>query len=458
MGRRQLAGDPPHVMKEKRMLRVGALPDGARLIAVLGDLPAAGGAPVLGAESLLLPLQSVGDNVLLGSEGASGLFPRKRDLERRAVDLLDQVGLVVAPATPVRALDLVDQRIVELARAIGRTPELIVVDDRSTGFGAAESLRWHTALGRATAVAPVLVVVNSLADLPFPHAVDAVAVVRDGVVVGTAALADAGQLVDLLAGDGVGAARADRVVGPVVLELRGVSVSHPVHRDRLLVAEASLLARAGEIVGLVGAQDLVLGIFGTSSGGAVSGTILLDGEPADLSTVERAIASRVLFISEHPPTYDVGLIGGIPTSVSGESLARLARMGIIDSRREYTPRRAPSMLLDAIPSARSRPSTAGMNEVLAGWAANPPRAALITEPFSGLTPEERDVRRDLIERIAAAGAAVILEAADAEQVIGLSDRLLLQRGTRLATELRGEDATLRGLASYRIRTDYHPEI
>ena len=433
---------------------VGAVPEGARLIAALGGLPAADGVPVIGAGSLLIPLQTVGDNVLLGAEAASGFFPRKRDLERRATELLDRVGLAASPATPVLDLDVVDQRIVELARALARTPALVLIDDRSTAFSADESRRWYAAVARAARTTPMLVAVERLADLG-PHPIDAVLVVRDGAVIGTAAPVEADRLVDLLVGDDDRPARPDRVFGPVVLELRDVAVSHPIHRNRAVVEGVSLTVRAGEIVGLAGAEDLVLGIFGASSGGQVSGSVLLDGEPVDLSTVEKAIASRVLFISEHPPAYDVGLIGGIPTSVSGETLARLARTGLIDPRRVYVPRRAPSMLLEVIPGARSRPSTADMNEVLAGWASNPPRVALITEPFSGLSPTDRETRRALIERIAAAGVAVVVEATEATQLIGLSDRFVVQRGTRLSAALTGEDATARGLATQSIRTDLH---
>ncbi|MET0843238.1 MAG: hypothetical protein ABWY23_05280, partial [Mycetocola sp.] len=423
-------------MEEKRIPLSGALPDGARLIAVLGDPPAVDGVPVLGVDSLLIPFQTVADNVLLGS--TSGFFLNKSNRERRAMELIDRVGLAVPPTTPVFELDAVDQRIVELAGVLGRSPEVVLVDDRSSRFDAAEALRWHTALAHATEVAPVLVAVNTLADLRFsPRAVDCVAVLRAGDVVGTASPTDVDRLMRLLVGESSGQARENRPFGPVVFELQNISVSHPVHRERILVEHASLAVRAGEIVGLADAQDLVLGVFGASSGGEVSGTILLDGAPADLSTVERAIASRVLFISEHPPTYDIGLLGGIPTSVSGEKLARLARMGVIDRRREYVPRQAPSMLIDALSGGRSRPSTAAMNEVLAGWASKPPRVAMITEPFSGLSPAEQGERRALIERIAAAGAAVILESTDPEQLVGLSDRLLLQHGRRLATELRG---------------------
>ena len=439
-------------MKEKRMPLVGAVPDGARLIAALGGLPAADGVPVIGAESLIIPRQTVGDNALLGAEAASGFFPRRRDLERRAADLLDLVGLTVAPATPVIDLDVVDQRIVELARSLSRTPGFVLIDDRSIGFSPDESRRWYDAVALAARVVPMVVAVDGLAGLE-QHPVDAVVVVRAGAVVGTARPDQSDRLLEMLVGEDDRPARPARVFGPVVLELRDVAVSHPIHHDRPVVEGASLTVRAGEIVGLAGGESLVLGIFGASSGGRVSGSILLDGVPADLSTVDRAIASRVLFISEHPPMYDVGLIGGIPTSVSGEKLARLARMGLIDSRKEYVPRRAPSMLLDAIPGARSHPSTSDMNGVLAGWATDPPRVALLTEPFSGLSPADRETRRELIERIASAGAAVVLEAAEASQLVGLCDRFIVQRGTRLTAELSGEDATLRGLATLSIRFD-----
>lgn len=447
-------------MKEKRMPLLGAMPDGARLIAVLGDLPAADGVPVLGVESLLLPFQTVGDNVLLGAE-PTRFFERKQDRELRAVDLLERVGLTVPPTRPVLDLDPVDQRIVELAGVLGRSPEFVLVDDRSSSFDDQEAARWQTALARAAEVAPVLFAVDTLSDLRFsPRPIDAVAVARNGAIVGTAEPADADRLLGLVVDELATSATpvtGNRPLGPVVLELSDVSVTHPVRRERMLVERASLDVRAGEILGLAHAEALVLGVFGGSSGGQVTGTILLDGVPADLSTVERAIASRVLFISEHPPTYDIGLLGGIPTNVSGESLARLARMGVVDRRREYTPRRAPSMLVDAISGARSRPSTAAMNEVLAGWATNPPRVAMMTEPFAGLSPADRAERRGLIERIAAAGTAVVVEAADPAQLVGLCDRILLQHGRHLATELRGEDATAHGLAAFRLRSDLHPE-
>lgn len=429
----------------------GELPDRARLIAVVGGLPLADGAPVIGAESLLIPFQSVADNVLLGAEG-SRFFLRAAPRERRAMAVLDAVGLSVHPATPVLELDAVDQRIVELARALAREPHLLLVDERLDRFRDDESTRWFAALARAAERVRVLVVVESLAQVQHsPRPVDLVAVVRDGAIVGTAAPEDASRLTDLLAGiEPIAMRPQEKVLGPVVLELVGVSVSHPVRRDRLVVEDASLSIRAGEIVGLGGAEDLVLGIFGASTGGNVTGRMLLDGEPVDLSTVERAIAARVLFISEHPPTYDVGLIGGIPTSVSGESLARLARMGIVDPRREYTPRAVPS-LLDALPGARSRPSTQAMNEVLASWAATPPRVVLITEPFSGLSESDVASRRHSLEAIARAGAAVILGARDPAQLVGTCDRIVLQSGTRLISELRGEDVSLRGLASFRIQ-------
>ena len=441
-------------MREKRMPRVGDLPDGARLVAVLGGLPTEDGAPVVGPESQLLPFQSVGDNVLLGSESSGGFFLRRGPLERRASELLARVGLEVAPAMPALDLDTVDRRIVELARALGRSPAVLLVDDRQSRFTEDESRRWFGALASAAEHARVVVAVESLADLRnAPRPFDLVAVVRSGAVLDWAEPDASERLAELLIGETPSAAQPARLLGPIVLELDDVSVTHPVRQDRRVVEGASLSVRAGEIVGLGGAQDLVLGLFGASTGGAVTGTILLDGHPVDLSSIDRAIAAKVLFISEHPPTYDVGLIGGIPTSVSGTSLARLARLGIIDKRREYIPRRAPSMLLEVLPGASSRPSTADMNEVLAGWGSQPPRVAILTEPFSGLSPAEVAERRGLIENLATAGVAVILEASDAMQLVGLSDRILLQTGTRLSTELLGEDATARGLVAHRLRTD-----
>src|SRR5690606_8189069 len=117
------------------------------------------------------------------------------------------------------------------------------------------------------------------------------------------------------------------------------SIAHPADPDRLVVDDASLTLRAGEIVGLAGLMgagrtELAMSIFGRSYGRWVSGTAYKRGREVDLRTVERAIRSGVAYATEDRKQYGLNLIGDIQVNVSASALTRLARLGLLDLVRE----------------------------------------------------------------------------------------------------------------------------
>jgi branched-chain amino acid transport system ATP-binding protein len=100
---------------------------------------------------------------------ARGLL-RRSDVLARALDLLDEVGLVHRAGTPVEALRLVDRRALEVALALAHRPEVLLLDEPTAGLGASETMAIAALLGRVAATrALVLVehhqgVVDALAD------------------------------------------------------------------------------------------------------------------------------------------------------------------------------------------------------------------------------------------------------------------------------------------------------
>ena len=103
----------------------------------------------------------------------------------------------------------------------------------------------------------------------------------------------------------------DRRAGEVLFELQGWNVWHPEQRDRQMIRDLSMTVRAGEVVGIAGLMgsgrtELAMSVFGRSYGRNIAGQALVRGQAVDLSTVDRAIAAGLAYVTEDRKT--LGLI------------------------------------------------------------------------------------------------------------------------------------------------------
>ena len=107
----------------------------------------------------------------------------------------------------------------------------------------------------------------------------------------------------------VGREMADRYphrtphIGDVVFEVKDWRVHHPEHRDRLFIKGVNFQARKGEIVGIAGLMgagrtELAMSVFGHSWGRRISGEVRMHGRAVDTSTIDRAVAHGLAYVTE----------------------------------------------------------------------------------------------------------------------------------------------------------------
>jgi ABC-type sugar transport system ATPase subunit len=157
---------------------------------------------------------------------------------------------------------------------------------------------------------------------------------------------------------------------------------------------------------------------------------------------DAAIAAGIAYGTEHPVSYDISLLGGIPTSVSGAALKRMAAAGVVDGRRSYRPAR-PSPL--SALTARADDAYA-FTDVLRGWAAQGPSVIILDDPLRF----DREARASAIRAIAARGAAVLIVSGRPAAMAGLVDRaVVMQPGfpPREIPEVGGSPAVFASAAS-----------
>ncbi|MGK9147448.1 hypothetical protein KXS11_07480 [Plantibacter flavus] len=444
---------------------------------------AAGIAVVTGGQAISWS-QTVGENVLLGNERSAGLrgavarlFGRRpepgthvSDTER-ASRALALVGLGRAQAEPVSGLSSVERRLVELARAVAAESAVVLVDDIGAGLTDADRGRWWNAVAAVAAAArpsgapPAVLLVSgtvtglaSVADRATvlagsatapPTATFELRSTSDERLVLEALAASFGEVPDESAGSGVGVgtgpgpgtgAGAGASAATAGLTVERWTASHPADADRTVVDGLTFDCAPGEVLGLFGPADsgageVLLSVFGRSYGARISGAVLIDGAAVDVSTTDRARAAGVLYTTEHPIRFDLSFLGGVPSSVSPESLTRMVSVGVADARRDYRATTVPSGLVAALPGAHRGPSAAQFTESLHLLVASPARVVLLAEPFGDPRAADAAERRELIRALAATGRSVVVSSEDPSALAAVCDRVLAVRAGRIVGEV-----------------------
>ncbi|MCS5736275.1 ATP-binding cassette domain-containing protein [Herbiconiux daphne] len=412
----------------------------------------------------LAPTLDVAENIYLGMERKSRLGPFslgidwKRTRADAAADLL-AVGSQVSVTEVARALSEIDRLLVELARAVARNAELVLLDEPTADLTDAESERLFAVL-RDFADRGVAVLVLTQKPRQAMGYADEIVVVRDGEVAGrhesaswNGSAAAAASVHDRVLDELVD--RPPRRIYPVrasvpdpsreLLRIAGWTARDPIDRTSLLVDDASLVVAAGEVVGIAGlqrsnAEAFLLSVYGRSAGTDAAGTVLIEGSPVDTSTVEKAIASGLFYAGTDTPRYRVRFVGGVAMPVSASRLSTLAAAGLVDRNSDLRPSEGwGSKVLGAVRSV-SREGDAGarIRGLVKEFAASERLVLMLGEPTAGATDAERTEFYAGLEGITAAGKGVVIVSTDLDELLGVCDRVVtMAQGRVTGTVPRG---------------------
>jgi ABC-type sugar transport system ATPase subunit len=244
--------------------------------------------------------------------------------------------------------------------------------------------------------------------------------------------------------------RTRRAAGATVLRARGLTVRGAGRAARPILDDVALDVRAGEVLGiagLVGAgrSELLLTLFG-SAPGTVTGDILVDEARAAMRSPTDAIDRGIALIPEDRKALGLLLTHTTSDNLALPSLGRLARLGWV--RLTAVGRAAADMIarLGIRPADPRVPvatlSGGNQQKVLLGrWLLRQPRVLLLDEPTRGVDIGARQEIYAEIDRLAAAGLAVVVVSSDLPEVLGLSDRITVLRHGRVAATFTREEAT-----------------
>jgi general nucleoside transport system ATP-binding protein len=385
---------------------------------------------------MLVPVLSVAENVMLGAEVMSGpVLLDRGEAARRIRALAEQLGFAIDPAARVEQLSVGQQQRVEILKALYRRARILVLDEPTAVLTPQETDEIFTVLRRLRDEGTSIVFISHKLDEVLRIA-DRITVIRRGKVVGerTPAATSEQELADLMVGRSV-SLRVDRGVahpGEVVLEVAGLRVKDD--RGHETVRGFDLSVRAGEIVGVAGVagngqEELVEAIVGLRK--PIAGRVRLRGRDCTGEPPRRIRDRGIGYVPADRQRY--GLVLSFPLDdncVLTEYQKPPYARGMI--RDEGAIRRHADELITEYdvrtPGAGVRAATlSGGNQqkLVVAREFGDDALLILDQPTRGIDVGSTEFihRRTIAQRDA--GTAVLLVSADLDEVLELSDRIVV---------------------------------
>jgi ribose transport system ATP-binding protein len=414
-------------------------------------------------ELSLMPDLTVADNISISDPPRRFGLIDARAQRRRAEALLARIGCEdVNPLSRVRDLPLSRRQMVEIAKALGKTPRLLILDEATSALTAADVQQVYRMLARLKEEgAAILYISHRMHEIEA--LADTLSVFRNGRHVETFAKGERTnrQIVEAMIGRDITAQyppKPARPRPPPSLEVTSLGWA-----DRL--RDLSFTVGPGEIVGLggldgQGQKEVLLALFGVLKG--VTGTVTVEGRPHRPASPADARRAALALIPEDRKTEGLMLPMSVGDNLVAASFDRIAAGPFIDAEKQRAAiaegiRRLQIKVGDPGDPVSTLSGGNQQKVVIAKWLMTQPRLILLNDPTRGIDVGTKQEIYRLLRELADAGAAILFYSTDYDELIGCCDRVAVMYDGRIVRELEGEAITERAIVASALNIEQEAE-
>ncbi len=405
------------------------------------------GIAIIHQELALFKELPIYENIFVGNELQQRGIVNIPAMLAKTQELLKEMKLNISPDTLVKHLGTGQQQLVEIAKALSKNAQLLILDEPTASLSEGEVETLIEILGKLKARGVTCIYISHKLDEVFRLA-DAVTTIRDGCTIGS-------HLIKSLTKDDVVRMMVGREINDLypkeahatdreILSVKNYTVYDGNEPDKILVENISFSLKRGEVLGfsgLVGAgrTELVAAICGFHTGNR-SGEVYLEGKKIVIKHPSDALKNGIAMVPEDRKRH--GIIESMSV-MQNMTLANIEdyrqRLDCIDNCKELTDAntfmaklkiKAPH--LDALIKNLS-----GGNQqkvVLAKFLLRKLKVLILDEPTRGIDVGAKYEIYNLMNQLAAEGIAVIMISSDLPEVLGMADRILVMNDGKITGE------------------------
>lgn len=394
----------------------------------------------------LAPNLTVAENIFLGSELTRNGMVNRRQMEEETQQVLNRLAARFKANATVSSLTIAEQQQVEIARALHRNSRVLVMDEPTAALSSRETDRLF-ALVKQLRDEGMAIIYISHRMAEIYELSDRVSVLRDGQYIGSLMRDNlsSSELVRMMVGRPLNDLfNKDRTIekGQTVLECRHLG-------DGNKVLEASLMVRAGEIVGLsglvgAGRSELAQLIFGARP--RTRGELLLRGNVVQFSSPRDAIDAGIGMLTENRKEQGLFLEMAVHDNIVMATIERDSHFHVLDEgrNRAISSTAIKSLNIRVPHSQVTVGGLSGGNQqkcLISRWTAIHPSLLILDEPTRGVDVGAKSEIYRMMTDMARKGVAILMISSELPEIVGMSDRVYVMRAGEIAGELADEAIT-----------------
>jgi len=412
-------------------------------------------------ELALVPELSVGENIFLGNQPNKFGVVRWDEIYYKTQQLLSRVGLdksegaygAVSPEEKIKNLGIGQKQLVEIAKALSKNTKLLLLDEPTAALTEHEvDILLDIINGLRNEGVTCIYVSHKLDEVM--RIADTVTVIRDGCSIATKSIDEItkNDIIRMMVGRELSNLfpREKHTQGDVGFEIKNFNVYHPDIPGKMLVKDISFKAYKGEILGIsglmgAGRTELFSAIYGAFPAKSF-GEVYVDGEKVDIKSPIDAIKQDISLLTEDRKRFGLVLGMDVKQNTTLSSLDQVSQYSVIDQNAEiYHAMEFVKFLKTKTPSVEQLVGNlSGGNQqkvVLAKALMTKPKVMVLDEPTRGIDVGAKYEIYKIMNELVDHGVVVIMISSDLEEILGMSDRIVVMCEGEMKGEFGIEEAT-----------------
>ena len=391
-------------------------------------------------------------NIYLGREPrkAAGLFLDEGQLNQDAQALFCRMNLALAPTTPIGALTVAKQQMVEIAKALSFKSRVLIMDEPTAALNNAEIGELFRIIRQLRDEGVGIVYISHKMD-EIQRIADRITVMRDGIYVDTVpAATPMSQVIAMMVGRNLEQAEKqipDTSANEVLLDVRGLN------RGRA-IRNVSFSVRRGEIVGFAGLMgagrtEVARAVFGADA--MESGEVRVRGKTIRLTSPQDAVQAGIGYLSEDRKHFGLATGMDVEANITLPSLTRWLKWRVFLNQpaiRRVSQQMVEKLRIKTPSLTQTAKLLSGGNQqkvVIAKWLVQDCDVLIFDEPTRGIDVGAKSEIYKLLNELAAQGRAIVVISSELPEVLLLSHRVLVMCEGRITGEVSGARATQENL-------------
>ena len=404
---------------------------------------------------------TVGENIALGQEDIKGLFIDRKKIDKKANDILDELGCEFRSRTKVSALTAGEKQMVLIAKALYSNANTISFDEPTAALSNTEIEHFFAIIEKLKAKGVTIIYVSHRLPEIF-QICDRVTVFLDGSYVNTFDVdkITKEELIYSMVGRDVGMFATRKMpklyTNDVVLKVENL------HKDKTFT-DINFEVRKGEIFGLYGLvgskrTDVVRAIFGAEE--EVKGQIYIKGKKRRIHSPSDAIRYGIGLVPEERKSQGFIKVFNNSDNITLTDVSRYVNHLLIndhkkaESSHEYIDRlnvhpRDPKRLTSTLSGGNQQ------KVVIAKWLHRNSEIFILDEPTKGIDVGAKEEIYNLLEELASKGKSIIIVSSELPEICGLCDTVMVMSEGKQKAILSGEQINEREILKYALGGEIH---